>query len=136
MFLTEILRKALPENEGKRGFPPGMLSAFPNAVATCRTLAKMGSGDGAKCDCTGRVDEVGRILGFDWAVSGGIALGHTVNASISTQCGGKVQLLDIGMSEAFRGFNKTGKIALLRVCVGQKLEHIQRGGGPRGDLQR
>lgn len=125
---TNMLRKMLPQDEREKGFPAGALSAFPTAVSTCRTLARMGKKGGEPCDCDGRVDEVGRILGFDWAVSGGIALGHTVNASISTQCGGKVQLLDVGMSEAFRGFNTEGKVAFLRVTVSQTLEQEERDG--------
>jgi hypothetical protein len=126
--LTKLLAKLLPADERERGFPPGGLSPFPHSVATCRTLAKMGRQGGEACECDARVEEVGRVMGFDWAVSGGIALGHTVNASISTRCGGKVQLLDVGMSEAFRGFNTEGKVAFLRVTVGQTLEHDERDG--------
>ena len=119
--LTDMLREVLPDKEKRRGYPPGYLSPFPMSVATCRTLAQMGSVDGDTCDCKSQVDTVGKIFGFDWAVMGGIALGHTVNASISSKCAGKVQLLDVGMSEAFRGFNKTGKIAFLNIQVTQYL---------------
>ena len=126
LVLTRMLRKVLPRYESKTGFPPVKLSSFPNDVMTCRTLANMGKPRGVVCDCEGRVDEVGRLLGLDWPVSGGIALGHSVSASISTQCQGKVQLLDIGMSEAFRGFNVEGKVAWLRVGVQQSIEHGER----------
>ena len=119
--MTKKLSPMLPEEE-RKGFK-SELSPFALAVCTCRTLATMGKPEGIACNCTDNVDSVGDALALDWAISGGIALGHTVNANISASCKGLLQLLDIGMSEAFAGFNKTGKVAYLRVSAHQTTYH-------------
>ncbi len=95
------------------------LSKFPLSVCTCRSLASLKT-DGS-CDCDSEVEVIGRILGIDWALFGGVALGHTVQARVSERCAGRVQLLDIGMSEAFRGFNAEGSIAVLLISVSQNM---------------
>jgi hypothetical protein len=120
--MTKQLSTVLPEEERVKGFK-SELSPFALAVCTCRTLATMGKPEGIACNCTDNVDSVGDALALDWTISGGIALGHTVNANISASCKGRLQLLDIGMSEAFAGFNKTGKVAYLRVSVHQTTYH-------------
>jgi hypothetical protein len=96
------------------------LSAFPFAVCTCRTLARK------KCNCDTDVDPIARVLGLDWTVSGGVALGHTVQANLASKCAGKVQLLDIGMSEAFRGYNTDHHIGVLEISTVQELNPIQK----------
>ena len=114
-YMLDLINAAIPEDD--RG--PG-LSAFPLAVCTCRTLARMG-GKTQACDCEGQVDSIAKELALDWAVSGGVALGHTVQAAISARCGGKVQLLDLGMPEAFRKYNSEHKIGLLHIRGTQRL---------------
>lgn len=120
--MTKIISPMLPDDERTKGFK-SELSPFALAVCTCRTLATMGKPEGIACDCSANVDSVGNALSLDWTISGGIALGHTVNANISTSCNGRLQLLDIGMSEAFAGFNTTGKVAYLRVSANQTTYH-------------
>ena len=125
-YMLDLLRPALPGAESSDpNFFRNNMSPFPLAVCTCRTLANMG--DRTECDCEGTVEAVAQELSLDWETSGGIALGHTVQARLSSKCGGKVQLLDLGMSEAFRGYNKDHRIGLLRIFVAQELEHRERG---------
>jgi hypothetical protein len=117
-MVFDLISHILPEYETKNGAKK--LSSFPKAVCTCRTLASMGQ----NCDCDKSVESIAHALNLDWSHMGGIALGHTIQAHITTQCEGKVQLLDIGMSEAFRGsVNKDGQVALLRI-KGSSLKHM------------
>lgn len=128
-YMLDLLRPALPRNEREDpDYFRNNMSPFPLAVCTCRTLARLN--EGAACACEQKVDPVAQELGMDWATSGGIALGHTVQARLSAKCTGKVQLLDLGMSEAFRGYNTGHQIGLLRISVAQELEHRERGTPP------
>ena len=119
-YMFERIKAAIPAEDNANS-----LSEFPLAVCTCRTLVQM-NGVNKPCDCTGQVDAIADELGLDWTVSGGVALGHTVQTAISTRCMGRVQLLDLGMSEAFRKYNPNHKIGILHIqCQQHLISHMK-----------
>jgi hypothetical protein len=66
-------------------------------------------------ECGDTIRATERLFGFDWKDGkGGIVLGHTVVKDVKTKCG-RVKLVDVGMSEAFRKFNSDHKITVAKI---------------------
>ena len=124
--MTDRLVKFSDWEVYRRDMRSGKLPVFPFSVLHGRTLAELGDkGCGEKTPaCSRTVGEVQQLLALDWTTQGGIALGHTVQSSMSDACGKTVYLTDVGMSEAFFGVNGS-PVAFMLVETRERVRQVE-----------